>query len=371
MKKTLPVLLAAVSPLLADPCCETLQEPHCYPYAVNPPLICSPCWTWGGRLDFLYWRPSVENNEFAQVISNSVTIRSPSPNGNYSLALKDFNYDYDGGFRLGIAVGLPQNEWRLNVDWTHYLHTSHGSTFTNDPLTVALGSYFNFGTFSFIEAGVTFGQTSVNANWKIQLDLIDLVCNREFHVGHKVTLMPYGGLQILLLKQKVHTSNSIASFLGGEPLATQTSLATSSSDFKGVGIEAGLLSSWEFLCNLSFYGDISASALYGKNKSNLTGNGTTPARNAPPTSGFTADVTQNRNQIKALLDLSFGLQWREYFCQQSVMLTLRAGWEQQIYFRQNTLPSLSFDQALFNVNLSKPAGDISLQGLVVSANLTY
>ena len=371
MKKTLPALLAAISPLLADPCCEMLQEPHCYPYAVNPPISTNPSWTWGGHLDFIYWRPSVENNEFAEVISNSVTLRAPSPNGNYSLTLKDFNYDYDGGFRLGIAVGLPQNEWRLNADWAHYLHSNSGSVFTNDPETVALGSYFNFGTFSFIRSGVAFGQTSVNANWKMQLDLIDLVCNREFYVGHQVTLMPYGGLQVLLLKQKIHTNNTIASFIGGEPLATQTSLATTTADFKGVGIEAGLFSSWQFMCSLSFYGDVSASALYGKSKSNLTGNATTPTLTNAPTTGFTAHVTQNHHGIKALLDLSFGLQWRESFCQQMAIITLRVGWEQQIYFRQNTIPSLSFDQALFNVNLSKPAGDISLQGLVVSANFTY
>ena len=284
--------------------------------------------------------------------------------------MKDYNYDYKAGFRLGVEAGLPCNEWRASLDWAHYLHTTNGSTFTDGPTQVALLTYLNPGSFGFLQAGAVFTQSSVNSSWRIQLDLIDLVLNREFYVGHKVTLSPYGGLRALFLRQKVNGTNNINGFVSGSP-GSASSSARCGGRFQRRRDCWRLFSSWEVFCNFSLYGDVAASAFYGKSKSSLEGFFTNPGLTPTASTPFTVNFKHDLNTVKALLDVTFGLQWREYLFTSDTLLTIRAGWEEHIFFRQNTLPGFSFDQILFNVNTNKPSSDITFQGLVVSAMLTY
>ena len=227
--------------------------------------------TWGARLDFLYWRPSPEDNPFAEVISLELVSTPSSTTGSFSAELKEYNYDYQAGFRAGINAALPCDEWSINLDWTHFLHHAKGSVSTGASDQIALSSYLNIGTFTTSDNSIVFADSEVNSLWRIQLDVIDLVLNREFYVGHKVTLRPFGGLRAFLLRQKVEATNTIHGGALGANYQTSYTNVSAQSNFKSVGVVGGLFSSWDFFCDFGFYSEVAASAFYGKSRSNLKG----------------------------------------------------------------------------------------------------
>ena len=150
------------------------------------------------------------------------------------------------------------------------------------------------------------------------------------------------------------------------------------SSFKGVGIEAGIASTWDVFCNLGFYGDISSSILYGNSKSRLTGNlSTTGSITGSPTN-ITNTVSyfaeRNVNNLKATLDLAFGIEWSGDLFSGASNFAIRAGWEEHLLFRQNTF--IEMDVAYESILLAHSSTkqrltDVSFQGLVVTALFQY
>ncbi len=405
MFKYLPLALLASSPLLGDMCCMPLEDPKCYTYAVNPPVSAGDCCNFGGRIDFLYWRPHSDDNSFATVQNagyygqGSVVPVRPSQ---FAVSQVDTPYDWQAGFRIGVDAGVPCNEWRVELDWTHYLHhtpnkfvgVSHPSgpnTSTVNP--VATLSYLQDPTFyqSFSQITIPLApslivDSSATGQWKIDYNTLDLVFKRQFYVGHLVTLTPYGGLKALFLRQTLNSSaNATYSLIDPDILGVigQVSSNISAnlcSDFKGVGIQAGFGSTWELFCDLSFYSDISSSVLYGKSQSRLKG-----ILNSSlfPTTSFTTIGTptivsyfaeRNVDTLKTTLDVAFGIEWATNLFSDCSFFVLRAGWEEHILFRQNTFIEMDVTYEtvqVANSSIKQRLTDVTFQGLVITAILQY
>jgi len=405
MFKTFPLALLASTPLLASTCCMPLVDPNCYTYAVNPPVSSAPCCNFGGRIDFLYWRPYSDDNSFASVI-NSGAFGTFEGSGFFrsselSVTQVDLKYDWQAGFRVGVDVGYPCNEWRVSLDWTHYLHHTPktyvnagnaGSNFINTlntipPNQVVILSYLQDPSFysplssSFTTPAINFASSAIG-QWKVDYNTLDLLFQRQFYVGHKVTLAPYAGLKALFLKQNLHSYAETSYQFAVVDLANIHSVATNMnaelcSDFKGVGVEVGLETTWDVVCNLGFYGDVSSSILYGNSKSKLTGSLNT---NVPPSDTLLATpyvvnyfAERRVNDLKATLDLAFGIEWTgELFCGGD--FAIRAGWEEHLLFRQNTFIEMDVTYEFLHLatsNVKQRMTDVSFQGLVISALFQY
>ncbi len=220
MLKILPLALLASTPLLASTCCMPLEDPLCYPYAVNPPISAASCCNFGGRIDFLYWRPYSDNNSFATVLNSgafgSFGTRSFFRSDEFSVTQADVKYDWQAGFRVGVDVGYPCNEWRLSLDWTHYLHhspkayASAGGSNSNSAsvpgtMQVATLSYLQDPSFYSALTSDSFASSllfdsSANGQWRVDYNTLDLLFQRQFYVGHKVTLSPLRRLKGNVLK---------------------------------------------------------------------------------------------------------------------------------------------------------------------------
>ena len=375
MKKILPVALLLVSPVVANVCCIPDDSFTSCCYALSPPVNGSECVVFGGRADFLYWRPSVEGNTFAR----SVDV-IPSGTGDVSsIHYQDYDYEWRAGFRLGLDAILPCDTWTTSLDWTHFDHKESGSAASALPTeSISLpylyaDNFFNFGT-------VSVNSSTVNATWHVKLDVLDFVLSREFYTGCSVTLRPWAGVRALFLQQKVNGSSAISvNFTGGgtdfSTLSTAGTTAALSSSFDGVGAVAGLSSTWTVVCDFGFYGDVSASLLYGRSKSNLNGSYSNALFLPPiPFRPIGINWEHNTNALKANLDAAFGVQWRHSFDSFISSMTLRAGWEGHIYFSQNTLPQIKsvVPGGPETINFDTQSyGDISFQGLVVSAAFSF
>ena len=362
-----------------------LQDPSCYPYAVNPPITSHECCVFGGHIDYLYWRPYSDDNAFADVTSVNGTSNFSSSSTAYSNVEKDVDYDWHSGFRIGLDAGVPCNEWRVGLEWTHFLNHNNGNgvaasvngytglTFIRDPAYAypTLGSIGSNGVSS-----TAFGR------WRVELNEVDLVFGRQFYVGHQVTLRPYGGLRALFLRQRYDAEASFNSgpiFFDGvlrTPIISNLT-AELSTDFKGVGIVGGFESTWDVFCDLGLYANFGGSILYGKSRSNLTGI-LTSTNFSGITNNYFAE--RNVNTLRATLDLAFGFEWRQELFEDSGEFIFRAGWEEHLYFRQNNFLSVEVDypfgivpgpQSNSRSIATQNLADVSFQGLVISAGYTY
>ncbi len=364
MKKFLS-LLAPIT-LFAGPCCMALDDPNCYTYAVNPPLISNECCVWGGHFDFLYWQPHAEGNPAAITINSPARLAGDVLSEAIFVSLQDYKYEYKAGFRVGVDAGWPCNEWRVAFNWTHYLHDFFYSTAlanTTTTTTLVASPYVNSTNFTAVS------DSSLKAHWQVELEQADLVINREFYVGHKVTLKPYGGLRALFLNQKTSSFNQIFTTDGSIISNTATITAKLRNEFKGIGIVAGLSSTWDMMCGLGLYGDFSTALLYGKNKSSLSGAGTNVLNF---TSLITVESTYRPNVVRTIMDLAFGVQWNHFMYENgNGLLQLKAGWELHQYFRQVNFANFSLGQVVVSPNANQSSNDLSFQGLVLSASFTY
>jgi len=363
MKKFLS-LLAPIT-LFAGPCCMALDDPNCYTYAVNPPLVSNDCCVWGGRFDFLYWQPHAEGNPAAIIVGLQTNGGAKFEATPVSLDLQDYKYEYKAGFRIGIDAGWPCNEWRIAFNWTHYLHDffySNGvGSGTSTTSFLVVSPYLN--------ANLTVSDSNLKAHWQVELEQADLVMNREFYVGHKVTLKPYGGLRALFLNQKSSSFNQL--FFGNGLISESTATISTRlrNNFKGVGIVAGLASTWDMMCGLGLYGDFSTALLYGKNKSSLSGAATNVATTVALS---TLESNYRPNVVRTIVDLAFGVQWNHFLLGDSNgLLQLKAGWELHQYFRQVNFANFSLGQIVLSPNANQSSNDLSFQGLVLSASFTY
>jgi len=363
MKKVFPILLAPTL-LLADTDCN-------YPFGVNLPSISRETCNWGAHFDFLYFQISEDENPFAYVITNNSNAKSPTTSGTFSLTTKEYAYDYHAGFRLGIDAGLPFDGWNVSLDWTHYLHQNKGSvSATGDQ--VAFSSYLNIGFFTPQDNDVLYSDSFVDSSLRTQLEVLDLVLNRQFYVGHQVTFCPYGGIRAFILKQKVEASNTIHGAPLGLAFNTSTTNLKASTDFKGVGLVGGFFSTWDFLCQCNLYTDMKCSIFYGKSRSTLQGQLTNTGLESGQNLTFiNAHFSHDLNTVKYAFDFALGLQWKSSNLANGSVVCLRAGWEEHLYFNQNTLMNLSEDQMFVGGSYKKPNSNIAFQGLVLSATFNH
>ncbi len=350
--------------LLADTGCN-------YPFGVNPPPISRETCNWGGHFDFLYLQISEDENPFAYVVKNDSNAKSSTTSGPFSFITKEYAYDYLAGFRIGIDAGLPCDEWNVSLDWTHYLHHNQGSVSATGN-QVALSSYLNIGFFTPQDNDVLYSDSFVDSSLRTQLEVLDLVLNRKFYFGHQVTFCPYGGLRAFLLKQKVEASNTIHGAPVGQSFNTSTTNLKASTDFKGVGLVGGFFSTWDFLCQCSLYTDMKCSIFYGKSRSTLQGQLTNTGLELGQNLTFiNAHFSHDLNTVKYAFDFALGLQWKSSNLANGSVVCLRAGWEEHLYFNQNTLMNLSEDQMFVGGSFKKPASNIAFQGLVLSATFNH
>ena len=74
---------------------------------------CLPCYNSGPYIvgSFIYWRSSFDEMDFAATTTN--------PNGNITtIVLKQEEFDYKPGFKLGLGYNFAYDGWDIFVNWT-------------------------------------------------------------------------------------------------------------------------------------------------------------------------------------------------------------------------------------------------------------
>lgn len=377
-----------------DPCFE--WNPCSLPYGLNPPPVCPnwDCCDWVATLEYLYWKPFVENAHAAQeqqAIDYRVDHSSAQgtfANGYLANRPKDYKFNWDSGFRVGLGYNFPCDKWGMIFVWTHYRtaidsrlngSASIDESGSTDLLNAKIPApYFIMG--DYLEPFFYCRTAEIGSKWTFQFNQVDLDFFRDFYVGCALSLRPYAGLRSIFLAQKINVSGRYNVHPNADLIYKTLDIEQRLlSEFKGFGIKGGLKSNWEFFCGLSLYGDVGLSAVYScfttMHRSEFIGVANSLQT---PKTALTHEIPYDFNELKVFADFALGLEWRRPFnCNQNVF-HFRLGWEHHMLFKASHFLSLNNNQLLFE-NSRPPAGtrfltsdgDISLYGFVFAIGVSF
>jgi hypothetical protein len=347
-------------------------------------------------LEYIYWKPFVENAHAAQELRaidyrvDQENAEGTFVNGYLSNTPKDYKFNWDSGFRVGLGYNFPCDKWGVVFVWTHY-RTEVESRLNGSAAVELSGTtevtnakvpapYFIIG--DYLSPFLYSRNAEIDSKWTFQFNQVDLDFFRDFYVGPSLSLRPYAGLRSIFLSQKINVSGQYDLFTPAVGNLAYHSLNVEQrlfSEFKGFGIKGGLKSNWEFFCGLSLYGDLGLSAVYScyttMHRTNLIGLSDDVVI---PKTAITQEIPYNFNELKVFADFAFGIEWRRPFnCDQNIF-HFRLGWEHHMLFKASHFNSLANDQLLFD-NSRRPGGtrfatsdgDISLYGFVFAIGVSF
>jgi hypothetical protein len=296
--------------------------------------------------DLLFWRAN--ENGLGYVIENKMST-STLRDGR----LKDPNFDWDFGYRVGLGYNIPRDGWDVTADWTHFSTTASNSELA--PVGGALFPIWQSPDLNFASTNLTQASTF----WRLRLNEIDLALGREFFVSKWLTLRPFMGLRTAWLRQKfnvTYTGTNIFGLTGAMSDKIQMK-----NRFWGIGLLGGLDTQWGLGAGFSIYGDLGLSMLRGHFRINQDETVQT----------LNTVLTHLRERLRAtrvITDLALGLRWDQVFAD-CFRVMLQAGWEDHVFLGQNVLKN--FIDSSMEGKYTEQNGDLALDGFTFELRLDF
>lgn len=318
-----------------------------------------------------------------------------SPVGGNTVDLANLNNVIDGkylnprskwnfGFKFGIGYNSTRDGWDFQLLWTHFRNraskTDTAVPTTNNTLLPLWSAFASSAAGGTTQNNMILFTSSINSNWKLELDLIDLDMGREFWNSKYVTLRPHIGLRYASIKQLFELE-----FLGGSwsvvttpSTAATTGIVRLHNDFKGLGVAAGLESTWLLGRGFGFWGNVNLSLVYGRFDLDHTEDNSLGSPNFTRTPILETD--EGFHSTKAMTDLELGVEWTTMFSDCNYGFTLSLAWEHHMFFNQNQLWRVNRFGALGaqpqpnNTGTNafiRRRGDLSTQGWTLTATFDF
>lgn len=293
--------------------------------------------------DYLYWTARESNLEYAS------TGYSNDPSTSVSSGIsKSPSFKYKSGFKTALGFNFGHDSWDSSVSYTWFQsnhNTSSMSASYVDGLTPSFTPY--------IALGVDDHFSSASSLWGIHFNSIDWELGRNCYISRYLSLRPFVGLKGSWQRQIF--KNSFEGVVSGSPFDYYNN---NKSSYWGVGIRSGIDTSWHLSESWSLFGDLALSALWTsfdnhRSDSHSIGSGTTikPVRER-----------STSNIIVPVLELSVGIRKDVWFFRDRLHIGAQAGWEEQVWWNVNQLPS--------NLGGSRD-GNLFLQGLTARLRFDF
>jgi len=290
-----------------------------------------------------YWNAHQDGMEYA--VENHVQNPGPEPtapplelNNLINAEYKTPDFDWDFGFKAGIGYNSACDGWDLGILWTWYKgKASDQVQAEGDDNRTLLPLWSAYAP----QQGTPLYATDIETQWNLELNMIDLTLGREFWNSKRLTLRPHIGLRIARINQSYEIEHKGGSWSAntnaGNPdvQVAYNDFVDLDNNFKGVGIRAGLDSTWNFGCGWGLYGNFAASIVYGR--FSLDHDETLRLVETPFSKCKILETKESFRASRAMLDLGLGLQWSTLFCGCQYGFTFQLGWENHMFFNQNQL----------------------------------
>lgn len=333
----------------SDPCCPAWPTPVLNAAYNYPARIQTRCpWDIYADASFIYWQPIQENMELGY--TNTI---APSA-GAVSGVIGDFinmDFSFKPGFKVGLGGNFDYDNWDLHLEYT-WFHSSHSKSAVHPTDGQLLPDW-----------GLPFSSSSIfvstiNEDWHLKMDILQLDLGRWNYVGTKFTCHPYVGARAAWIRQNVHVVNTNDGTIG---IATTLETTVRGRTLSwAVGPEVGVDSNWNLGAGFRMYGNAEGDILFTRytkaRYSETHSNGSDPV----------ITTQRNINALRGHVDLELGFGWGTYIDCNNWYLDFSAGYGFQIFFDQNMFRS--FHQL---TDSSLPYGNLYVQGLTTTFRLDF
>jgi hypothetical protein len=318
--------------------------------------------------DYIYWKAYSEGLAYSyDGVANAPTAVNPSSASTGEVLRPKFKWE--SGFKIGLGNKFSHDGWDVYAQYTWLRSKAESEEGEEDccvTTTVTAKSDYWLATAACPEA-VLMGEEG--SDWRLNsFNVLDLELGRDFYISKFLTLRPFGGLKFSWIHQKYKVKYSDIIFVGDgndvPPLSLSTIPLGSNVklDFKqrefGVGLRAGMDTQWYFCKWLGAYGDFALTALWNRFNERREVEVNTPSA----TEFDSEEIKDKVYDVTAVLEIGLGLFFEWAFCDDAYMLSLAAGWEDQIWFNQNNM--------IFLMNNNAP-GNLAFQGFTLRAEFAF
>jgi hypothetical protein len=335
-----------------------------------------------------YWNAHQDGLEFAiadSVAAPATTLSNPSELNNLIRAeYLNPKAKWELGFKLGLGYDSTHDGWDLMLLWTHYRGRAKKEAdidLDDNSSLLPLWSAFSTSAGS-LGTGINniLYATNIEAHWKLRLDLVDLELGREFWSSKYLTLRPHIGLRYAWIRQDLDIMHQGGAFSAVAPSSEDVFQQAMNNEvdlhskFKGIGVRAGLNSTWLLGRGFAFFGNAAISIVYGR--FSVDADEENSLAQSPFSETQILDTDEHFRSSKGMTDLAFGISWSTMFSDCQYGFTLALAWEHHLFFNQNQFwraNRVGGGALLFQPNntgqnvFSKQSGDLSTQGWTLSA----
>lgn len=254
--------------------------------------------------------------------------------------IKRYDFDWEPGFKAGLGYLFDQDDWDLFADITGYSTHAHTHNKANFPVFFSL-------------PGVTSSPAlKVDACWHVNYYNAHLVLGRNFFVSKYLSLHPMFGLALAWIDQhqKIDRVGKEGEFI----------VLKSRNRFAGLGPHFGFVTHYFFNRHYSLYGNISGGLLWGDFHVREKEGEVNPHL-------CWYNERSSLHRMVPNVGFSLGAAWETVFAKNHAHAMIKAGYENQYWWRQNQLPL--FDSA--SLDFERKAEDLELQGLTVEFRLDF
>lgn len=334
-----------------DPCSKCAQIwPTCGPnWTITPNA--GPCVADGfdanASLSFIYWTAREDNLGFGY-LEELETVR-----GQTSIASQSFvqhpGWGFHPGFKVGVGYLYDHDGWDIAGEYT-WLRVRDGasSICLDDPTTQRITGIWPFSI-------LATDPSLVQASWELDFNAIDVELGRNFFISHCLKLRPHFGLKGSWQDQ----CYAVEGIDDGGNLLSDFSLDRHRLDYWGVGIRAGLDTTWHVTYCISIPCKLACALLWERFEIEEKAESVFPIGEDRVRELWIENAIRT---IKPVIELYLGLRWETWFCCEHYHFSIEAGWEEQWWSGQNQL---------FDAFQESRLGDLSLHGFTLKARIDF
>lgn len=284
--------------------------------------------------DYLYWTANEDNLEFAVSganINNASTLSVdvlPTKTGK----TYEPHFRFHSGFKAGIGFDFGHDKWDMYINYTWFnSHSNSKSAIRNgfEPLVnlVPVGSATPYALLN-----------AATMKWKLNyFNVFDVELGRNMYISKFLSLRPFFGVKGTWQKQTYKLNYQFTD--------VPTINSENKNSFWGVGLLAGVNTTWHLAGTWSLFADLALSSLWGVFHVKREDEN-------PFTETSYYNSKKSFHSIKPVIELGAGIRKEQWFNKDRFHLAVQAGWEQQVWFSQNQ----------FDFYTAPREGDLTLQG---------
>ncbi len=295
------------------------------------------------QADLLFWQARETGLSYAIIASNPLILEILPRN----FDIKEPEFEWDFGFRLGVGYGGKSDGWDLFSLWTRFVTDAHDKgTISSDKFFLPIWGNPSFLAFPFEHI------TEAEAHWMLHFDEIDAGIGRGFYISKFLTMRPFAGPSAVWINQHYHIEYEKPAIRN---LPIRRDRIHLKNDFFGIGARVGCELRFRFTRSLSLL-TRGSGAIYA---------GHFEVQRKEKLDSILGDqfykITQNIRAGRAATGLEMGFCW-EHGIQNKYYVRAELCYDIQYFFKQNQMPRVLSKVMSTSPTYFSDQGDLTLHG---------